>query len=110
MHVVGGRLASLVKLVTLHERPWNWVILLEFEIARSLVVAEGTSDSEILWSCVKYNPGGLTDRRAHPDRTHVDGVVPAGQGHLKLEVIFVIFGLVCLLTHQLFLLYFWFWC
>lgn len=90
MHVVSLSPAPLAQLVPLHERAREWVVLLELEVARGLIVAEGTRDRQVLRPGIEDDAGWLTDWRAHVDSTHVDGIVPARQGHLQRQIVLVI--------------------
>lgn len=101
MHVVGLGSAPLAQLVSLHERAGEWIVLFELEVARGLVIAQGTGDSEVLRARIEDNACWLTHRRAHVDSSHVDGVVPARQWHLQGQVILVVLGGVGNLGHQL---------
>ena len=90
VHVVRLGPAPLAQLVPLHERAREWVVLLELEVARGLIVAEGTRDRQVLRPGIEDDAGWLTDWRAHVDSTHVDGIVPARQGHLQRQIVLVI--------------------
>ena len=96
MHIVCLSLASLIQLVSLNERAGKWVVLLELEVSGSLIVAKSGGDSEVLRSSIEDNLSWLRVWRAHVHGSHVDGVVSAGQRHLKVDIRGVVLGRVSL--------------
>lgn len=103
MHVVGNGLAPIVKLVSLNERSWKWIVFLKFEVTWSFIVTESTGYSEVFTTCVKDNLSWLTVWRSHVDSSHIDGIISACQWHLKLQIISIIFSWRGNLGHQLLL-------
>jgi len=101
VHVVGLGFAPLVHLVSLYEAPVQGVVLFELEVTRSAVVAQHTGDGQVFRASVEHHLGGLTHGRTHPHGSQVHGVVPTVEGHLELEVVFVIDREFCLFAHQL---------
>lgn len=92
VHIVCHGLASLVSLVSLHKTARQWVVLLEFVVTCSLVVAEHTGDGEVLRSGIEDDAGLLCLWRAHMDGTEIHCIVSAIEWDLKLQVIFVVLG------------------
>lgn len=102
-HVVGFRLAPLAQLVSLDKRAGKRIELLELEVTRRLIITEGRSDRQVLGSSIKDDTCRLGLGRAHPNSSHVDGIVARSQGHLQSKVVLVVFGLISSLGHKLFL-------
>lgn len=90
VHVVSHSLAALMCLVPGNKATGEGIVFLELIVASEVVIAEHTSDGEILRTSVEDDSGGLTDRSAHVHRTEIDGIISAVEGHLELQVILVI--------------------
>ena len=101
MHVVSHRLASLVGLIALNKSTRKRVVLLKLIVAGSLVIAEHTSDGQVLRASIEDHAGWLRHGRAHMDCSEVDSIVAAVKWNLQLEVISVIFGCIGYLADQL---------
>jgi len=104
VHVICLGSASLSELISLHKRAGKWVILFELEVTGCFVIAQWASDGQVLGPSIEYNACWLTDWWAHIECSHVHCVVSARQGNLQLQIILIIFGWVCHLRDQLFLL------
>ena len=79
-----------MSLIPLDESTREWVILLEFIIAGSLIITKHTSDSQVLRSSIEYDAGFLTLRRSHMDGTQINCIISAIKWDLKLKVIPII--------------------
>jgi len=55
MHVVGSRLAPFIQLVPLNKRARKWIVLFEFEVACSFIIAQSASNCKVLRPSVENN-------------------------------------------------------
>lgn len=76
-----------MSLIPLHKAAGEWVVFLEFIVARSLVIAKHTGDREVLRSGIEDHSSWLGNWRSHVDGTEIDGVVPTVERHLELKII-----------------------
>ena len=90
VHVVGLGLAPFVHLVPLDKSTIEWVVFLEFIVARSVVVAQHTRDRQVLRACIEHDLGRLTNRRAHIHSSEVNCIISAIQGHLQLQIVLIV--------------------
>ena len=90
MHVVSLGLAPVVLLVTRHEAAGDRIVLLELVVASGLVITQHRGNGQILRTGIEDDLGRLALRGTHVHGTEVDGVVPAVEGHLQLQVILLV--------------------
>lgn len=91
MHVVGHCLAPSVELVSVDEASREGVILLELEVARSLVITKHASNGQVFRPSIEDHSHRLTLGRTHIESSEIDRIVFTVQRNLQLQVITHVF-------------------
>ena len=102
MHIIGWGSAPFIELISLNKWSRKRVVLLKFEIAWSFIVAESTSDCQILWASIKNNSGWLRNRWSHVHSAHINSIVTTIKRHLKSDIVFLVLTLISNFRYQLF--------